>query len=67
MNSWPDWRTWPACASRGEVERARQQLPVDVRLVRLDLGEQLLDEVLMPFEDRHRSSVPPPFERSIPR
>ena len=51
----------------GEVERARQQLPVDVGLVRLDLGDQLVDEILMSLQYCHRSSVPRPFRRSIPR
>src|SRR5581483_8217400 len=45
----------------GEVERAGQQLPVCVGLVRLDLGEQLLDEVLMTLQDCHELSVPLPF------
>ena len=48
-------------SARREVEGPREQLPVDVDLVRLDLGDQLLDEVLMPFEDCHESSVPPVF------
>jgi hypothetical protein len=30
---------------RGKVERPGQELPVNVRLVGLDLGEQLVDEV----------------------
>ena len=47
--------------ARGEIEGAGQQLPVGVGLVRLDLGEQLLDEVLMPLQDCHRPSVSLPF------
>ena len=46
---------------RGEVERARQQLPVGVRLVRLDLGQQLLDEIVMSLEYRHRAQCTPVF------
>jgi hypothetical protein len=52
------------------VERPGQQLPVDVRLVRLDLGEQLVDEILVSFEYCHDLIVPPwfglppPFERT---
>ena len=38
---------------RGEVERPGEELAVDVGLVGLDLGQQLLDEVLMPLEDCH--------------
>ena len=67
MNSWPDWRTWPGVGLRGVVERPGQELPVDVRLVRLDLGDQLVDEVLMPFEHCHDPSVAPGFRGSIPR
>ena len=48
---------------RRVVERARQQRPVDVGLVRLDFGNQLVDEVLMSLEYRHASSV----ARSFPR
>jgi hypothetical protein len=47
------------CA-RGIRERAAQQLPIDVRVVGRDLGEQLLDEVLMSFrslEKRHMQIV----------
>ena len=44
--------------ARREIEGAGQQLPVGVGLVRLDLGEQLLDEVLMPLQDCHGPSVP---------
>ena len=44
----------------GELERPRQQLAVDVGLVRLDLGDQLVDEVLVAFQNGHRSSVPRP-------
>ena len=46
----------------GEPERAGQQLPVDVRVVRGDLGEQLVDEMLMRFlslDDRHTSQCTP--------
>jgi hypothetical protein len=45
---------------RGEAERARQQVSVDVRVVVGDLGDQLVDEVLMPlgcFENRHMNPV----------
>ena len=44
----------------GDLERAAEQLLVDVRVVRLDLGDQLLDQVFaMPFrvEDTHEFSV----------
>ena len=54
----------------GELERAAEQLLVDVRVVRLDLGDQLLDEVFaMPLrvEDTHGfsvlSAVSEPFSR----
>ena len=43
----------PGVRLRGVVERPGQELPVDVRLVRLDLGEQLVDEFLMPLEYCH--------------
>jgi hypothetical protein len=55
---------------RRVVERPGQKLPVDVRLVRLDLGEQLVDEILVSFEYCHDLIVPPgfrappPFERT---
>jgi hypothetical protein len=39
--------------TRREVERPRQELTVGVRLVPLDLGKQLVDEVLMSFEYCH--------------
>jgi hypothetical protein len=48
----------------GVVESAGQQLAVDVRLVGLDLGDQLVDEVLMSLEYRHPLSVPPARLRS---
>ena len=44
----------------GELEGAQDQIPVDVRVVRGHLGEQLLDEVLVPLErieDGHLLSV----------
>ena len=54
----------PAClalvGSLGEVERAAKEVSVDLRVVRLDLGDQLIDEVLVmsPFvEDGHGFSV----------
>ena len=60
MNSSPDRRVWPVVRALRELERATQKLLVDVRVVRLDLGDQLLDEVFaMPFcvEDTHEFSV----------
>ena len=57
MNSCPERRSCPSCACGREAERPREQLPVDVGLVGLDLGDQLVDEVLMPLEHRHRPSV----------
>ena len=51
------------CA-RGEVERPSQQLAVGVRFVPLDLGKQLVDEVLMSFEYCHTPSVARGFERT---
>ena len=60
MNSSPERRVWPACARSAALERAPQELLVDVRVVRLDLGDQLLDEVfVMPsgVENAHRISV----------
>ena len=47
----------PVVRVRGVVERAGDELPIGVRLVGLDLGDQLVDEILMPFEYRHHSSV----------
>ncbi len=41
-------------------ERAADEVAVDVRVVRLDAGEQLLDEalvVLLGADDRHEPSV----------
>ena len=43
---------------RGVLEGPRQELAVDVGLVRLDIRDQLVDEILMAFQDCHRSSVP---------
>ena len=52
----------------GEFERAAEKILVDARVVRLDLGDQLLDEVVMVslcVEDAHEvsvlSRVPDPF------
>src|SRR5204862_5131949 len=45
---------------RRKPERPREQLPVDRRVVRCDLLDELVDEVLMrlvSLENRHRSSV----------
>ena len=60
-----------ACLARvralGELERPPEQLLVDVRVVRLDLGDQLLDEVfVMPLrvEDTHGISVLSAVSRS---
>ncbi len=51
-----------------EPERPRDQLAVEVRLVRLKLGKQFVDKVLMLFRYRHTSilpgSGPDPFQRS---
>ena len=50
----------PGMCALGELECATEKLLVDVRVVRLDLGNQLLDEVFaMPFfvEDTHEFSV----------
>ena len=50
----------PLVRGGGEAERARQQLLVDARVVRLDGRDQLVDEVLvMPIgvDDSHRPSV----------
>jgi hypothetical protein len=51
---------------RRVVERPGQKLPIDVRLVRLDLGEQLVDEVLVSFEYCHDPIVPPGFAAPSP-
>ena len=56
----------PVVRLRGEVEGAGDQLPVGVGLVGLDLGEQLIDEILMSFDYRHQASVPPPFYAPSP-
>jgi hypothetical protein len=45
---------------RGRVEGARQEAPVDPRVVRLDVPQQLVDEVLMTafdVDDGHEPSV----------
>ena len=50
----------PLVRALGDLERAPEEVLVDVRVVRLDLGDQLLDEVfVMPLgvEDAHRLSV----------
>src|SRR5258708_171550 len=52
--------------ARGDVERPRQQLAVGVRLVSLDLGKQLVDEVLVSFEYCHTFSVARPFAHIYP-
>ena len=61
-----------AVAALGDLERAADQVPVDVRVVGLDAREQLLDEVLvvpLGVDDRHGLSVRarpaevPPFAR----
>ncbi len=54
----------PRVRMRGEVECPGEQLAVGVRLVGLDLGDQLLDKILMPLEYRHEPSVPPAFGAS---
>jgi hypothetical protein len=43
------------------LERPRQQLTVDVGFIRLNIGYQLIDEILMAFQNGHQSSVPPLF------
>ena len=58
MNSWPERRTCPSCAFAAKWNARVSELPIGVRLVGLDLGEQLVDEILMSFEYRHHSSVP---------
>src|SRR5262249_61205717 len=57
----------PVVRGRGEVERPPQELLVRVGLVRLDLGQQLLDEIVMSFEYRHQLSVPGGFRDLVPR
>ncbi len=39
----------PFVRARGEGKRARQEVPVDARVVGRDLGEQLVDEALIPL------------------
>jgi hypothetical protein len=43
----------PVMGARREVERPRQKLAIGVRFVPLDLGKQLVDEVLMSLEYCH--------------
>ena len=62
MKSSPERRCWPSWASRREAERARQQLAVDVGVVRRDLREQLVDEVLMPLA-YSRTAMYPVYSR----
>ncbi len=51
-----------AGVGRGRVlERASQELPVDIGFIGLDFGDQLVDEVLMSLEYSHVSSVPRSF------
>ena len=60
MNSSPDRAGLSGVRALGELECPPEKLLVDVRVVRLDLGDQLLDEVFaMPFrvEDTHGISV----------
>ncbi len=52
---------------RGVIERPGQELPVDVRLVRLDLGEQLVDEILVSFEYCHEPHCTARVCGSLPR
>ena len=54
----------------GEAERAREQLLVDARVVRLDGRNQLIDEVLMMsigVDDSHEFSVLRPLRANLPR
>ena len=56
-------------ARLGDLERPADQVAVDVRVVRLDAREQLLDEVLvvpLGVDDRHGLSVRTPTLRSPP-
>ena len=45
MNSSPERRVWPCVRLLRDLERAAEEVLVDVRVVDLDLGDQLLDEV----------------------
>ena len=47
MNGSPERRTWPVVRGRRELEGAGDQLLVDVGVVRLDVRDQLVDEVLV--------------------
>ena len=58
MNSWPDRRTCEACACAAKSNARAQELPIDVGLVGLDVGDQLRDEVLMPLQHRHKPVYP---------
>src|SRR5205085_425764 len=53
--------------ARGKLERAHEKFLVGVGLVALDLGDQLVDEIVMSLEYRHRLSVPLPFAKSLGR
>ena len=49
MNASPERRSWPSCARRRELEGASEQVAVGVRVVGRDLGDQLFEEILVPF------------------
>ena len=52
----------PVVGAGREVEGADEQVAVEIDLlVQLRIGDQLVDEVLMPFEHCHTVSVPRPF------
>src|SRR5437764_5852472 len=51
----------------GEAEGAPEQLPVDFRVIGRDVGDELVDQLVVPltcFENRHGKSVLPAFRVS---
>ena len=53
MNSWPGAAQLPVVRLRRELERAHDQVAVELGLVGLELGQQLVDKILMPLDYRH--------------
>jgi hypothetical protein len=54
----------PVVGLGGEAKRSREQVPIDVRVVGLDVRDQLVEQLLVlfaRFEDGHRKSVLPGF------
>ena len=48
----------PVVGLRGELERPHDQVAVELGLVGLELGQQLVDEILVPLDYRHPHILP---------